>query len=67
DHCIEVQCTPGKHLKGGKCVEIFKDIFQLGYTFQLYYVTQGGDPKKLSNHFNGEDSVERTLHFFLKQ
>nr|KAI8766619.1 hypothetical protein BgiMline_004289 [Biomphalaria glabrata] len=67
DQCIEVQCTVGKYLKGGKCVEYIKEIIQLGYSFQLYFVTQGGYTKMLSSHFIGERSIERTTRLFLSQ
>ncbi|KAK0044218.1 hypothetical protein Bpfe_026352, partial [Biomphalaria pfeifferi] len=67
--CLELNCTPGKHLKGDKCVEILDQIDGrgLGYTLSYFLVTKDGSPEELSHHFTEEHSIDRSTHLLLAQ
>ncbi|KAI8794443.1 adhesion G protein-coupled receptor E4P, partial [Biomphalaria glabrata] len=67
--CLELNCTPGKHLKGDTCVEILEEIdgHGLGYTFTYFLMTKYGSPEELSHHFKNEQSIKRSTRLLLTQ
>ncbi|KAK7004779.1 hypothetical protein BgiMline_006315, partial [Biomphalaria glabrata] len=67
--CLELNCTPGKHLKDDKCVEILAEIDGLGlrYTLTYFLVTKDGSPEELSHHFSNEQSIKRSTQLLLTQ
>ncbi|KAI8794472.1 hypothetical protein BgiBS90_004848, partial [Biomphalaria glabrata] len=67
--CLELNCTPGKHLKDDKCMEILDEIdgHGVGYAFTYFLVTKDGSPEELSHHFSNEKSIKRSTHLLLTQ
>ncbi|KAK7004791.1 hypothetical protein BgiMline_006327, partial [Biomphalaria glabrata] len=67
--CLELNCTPGKHLKGDTCVEILEEIdgHSLGYTFTYFLMTKDGSPEELSHHFKNEQSIKRSTRLLITQ
>ncbi|KAI8794424.1 hypothetical protein BgiBS90_004800, partial [Biomphalaria glabrata] len=67
--CLEINCTPGKHLKGDTCVEILDEIDSRGlrYSLTFFLVTKDGSPEELSHHFRNEQSIKQSTHLLLIQ
>nr|KAI8767036.1 putative adhesion G protein-coupled receptor E4P; partial [Biomphalaria glabrata] len=63
--CLELRCTPGKHLKGGKCVEYLPEVKSLYYSFHFSLVVKDEDVDIMAKRFRDEISSTHNLMYLL--